>query len=228
MNGRWSGIQFINDFDYGRQISSAFGAIGGPGGQANNPTENGDKYGGGPSPEDDGTKHGTPLLLRHGSPCLSITTNGNVQSTRAIPLEWDPDKFGGGRDHPVIYPNVQLGKNLTLGWSKDGVTRPIALYQTVLSSPATMDRVQIEAPSAYLLARFNNYYIYFPEVGHSQSTQLHKSGQPNVRTANPDSGFFTLFHQRQIQSGRHRPRSRCGDYVFRHESKFSRDGYLRK
>jgi hypothetical protein len=178
----WSGIQFINDFDYGRQISSAFGAIGGPGGQTNNPTENGDKYGGGPSPEDDGTKHGTPLLLRHGSPCLSITTNGNVQSTRAIPLEWDPDKFGGGRDHPVIYPDVQLGKNLTLGWSKDGVTRPIALYQTVLSSPTTMDRVQIEVPSAYLLARFNNYYIYFPAEGiHRVHNCINRASQTSER-----------------------------------------------
>lgn len=158
---RWSGIQFINDYDYGRQISSSFGPVGG----ANNPTENGDKYGGGPSPVDDGKTHASPLLRRHGAPCLSITTNGNVQSTRAIPLEWNPDKFGGGRDHPVIYPDVQLGKNLTLGWSKDGVSRPIALYQTVLSSPAAMDKVQIEVPSVYLLARFNNYYIYFPAGG---------------------------------------------------------------
>jgi hypothetical protein len=34
---RWSGIQFINDFDYGRQIGSSFGAIGGPGGQTTTP-----------------------------------------------------------------------------------------------------------------------------------------------------------------------------------------------
>ncbi len=115
-------------------------------------------------------------------PVLSITTNGNVQSTRAIPLEWDPESLAGAGTTLSIYPNVQLGKNLTLGWSKDGVTRPIALYQTVLSSPATMDRVQIEAPSAYLLARFNNYYIYFPEEGiHRVHNCINRASQTSER-----------------------------------------------
>jgi hypothetical protein len=77
---------------------------------------------------------------------------------------------------------VQLGKNLTLGWSKDGVTRPIALYQTVLSSPATMDRVQIEVPSVYLLARFNNYYIYFPAEGiHRVHNCVNRASQTSER-----------------------------------------------
>jgi hypothetical protein len=158
----WLGNQFVNDFDYGRQISSAFGEI--PG-QTNNPTENGDKYGGGPSTEDNGSQgsgQGFPLLQRHGSPCLSITTAGNFQATRAIPLEWNPDAFGGGPNNPVIYPDLQIGKNLTLGWSKDNVVRPIALYQTAISSPATMSSVQVEVPSVYLLARFNTYYVYYP------------------------------------------------------------------
>jgi hypothetical protein len=141
---------FINDYDYGRQMQSAVyphmtkSALG----------EAGDMYG---TPD-------IPVDARHPSPCVQLSTSGKTQSTMAIPLDWTPDDFGGGINNPVIYPNTYIGKNLALDWiGPDGVDRnwPVALYQTVITSPNPSTSV-VEAPTAYLTSQYNNYYKYDP------------------------------------------------------------------
>ncbi len=153
----WNGIQFINDYDYGRQLASAAYYPGGGAPVLNSLQETGDKYG-----------FGHPDVLNrdtaHPSPCISLNTSGNTQSSAAVPLDWIPSNFGGGIDNPVIYPDMTLGKTLTLDWiGPDGIDRnwPVGLYQVVITSPPSMSGdFTVEAPTAYLNPQFNSYFYY--------------------------------------------------------------------
>ncbi|WP_213805776.1 hypothetical protein [Granulicella sp. dw_53] len=146
----WNGVQFINDYDYGRQLQAAMY----PTGSQSSLEEAGDTF-------------GTPDInvdARHPSPCVSIVTSGSTQSTAAVPIDWNPSNFGGDADHPVIYPDVTIGKTITLDWvGPDNQDRhwPLALYQTIVHS-AAMNEAVVEAPTGYLNAQFNNYYYYNP------------------------------------------------------------------
>jgi len=144
----WNGIQFINDYDYGRQLSASMSPYASEAFLA----ETGDNYSG----------QSIPVMARHSSPCLFLSTSGSSQSTLAIPLDWFPAWWGGGSNNPVIYPDVQIGKNITLNWiAPDGVDRnwPVVLYETVVNG-VTLDRASVEAPTGYLNGPFKIYYKY--------------------------------------------------------------------
>ena len=152
----WNGIEFINDYDYGRQLQAAmYPDYGSPRSALG---EAGDQYG-------FGDPNVSNVDMAHPSPCISITTSGNSQSTAAVPLEWNPQNFGGGVDNPVIYPDVTIGKNMTLDWiGPDNIDRkwPLVLYQTVITAPPMSGSAVVEAPTAYLNPSFNQYYYYVP------------------------------------------------------------------
>jgi hypothetical protein len=83
-----------------------------------------------------------------------------------VPVEWLPDHFSGGSNNPVIYPQVALGKELTLNWhGPDHVDRkwPVALYESIYEGPA-LPVATVEAPTAYLTAEFTTYYKYDPKT----------------------------------------------------------------
>jgi hypothetical protein len=147
----WMGKEFINDFDYGRQLSMAVYCETGQALQ-----EAGDKYG---NPT-------IPVYARHPSPTLYVRNSStNRQSTRAIPVEWTPDEHGGGKDNAVIYANAKIGKELTLDWrGPDNVDRQwsVALYESVYEGPS-FTVANVEAPTAYLNPEFSNYYKYDPK-----------------------------------------------------------------
>jgi hypothetical protein len=150
----WNGREFINDYDYGRQVQVAV-----------YPADGNSALG------EAGDAWGVPSIsvaARHPSPCVAFSTNRSnsspSQTTAAAPLEWCPEYYGGGPDHPIVYPAVRLGKALTLNWiGPDKVDRgwPVALFQTVIDSPA-IQRATVEAPTGYLNAAFNTYYHYDP------------------------------------------------------------------
>lgn len=154
----WQGIEFINDYDYGRQLSTAvyypFNAT-----PSNMLQEAGDSYG-------EGDPGVVSIDTAHPSPCVTLSTSGNTQVTAAVPLDWNPanSTFGGGIDNPVIYPDVTIGKNLTLNWiGPDGVNRnwPLAMYESVVTSTTAMGgNFTVESPTAYLNYAFNSYYYY--------------------------------------------------------------------
>jgi hypothetical protein len=161
----WNGVQFVNDYDYGRQIQISLY----PG--LNNNTvrsalgEAGDMYGG-PS---------IPVDARHPSPCVSFSTGvsstGPYQTTATVPLEFLPANYGGNSNTPIIYPSVLLGKTITLDWiGPDNTDRqwPVALFQTTISSPA-INPGTVEAPTGYLTSQFNNYFSYNPAAAKSGS-----------------------------------------------------------
>lgn len=150
----WNGRQFINDYDYGRQVQVAIYPADGDSALG----EAGDAY-------------GIPSIavnMRHPSPCVEFSADRSSpspsQTTAAAPLEWCPEYYGGGPDHPIVYPSVRVGKALTLNWrGPDGVNRnwPVALFETVINSPA-IQRATVEAPTGYLNSEFNTYYHYSP------------------------------------------------------------------
>ena len=150
----WNGFQFINDYDYGRQVQVAL-----------YPAEGGSALG------EAGDVYGVPSIdrnARHPSPCTAFSAQRSTSSpsevTAAAPLEWCPEYYGGGQDHPIVYPAVRLGKTLPLNRTgPDKVNRgwPVALFQTVINSPA-IPRATVEAPTGYLNSTFNTYYHYDP------------------------------------------------------------------
>lgn len=153
----WHGRQFINDYDYGRQIQVAVYPADGDAALG----EAGDVYGVASLQPD----------ARHPSPCVGFATGGSTPSpsvtSAAVPLEWCPEYYGGSPEHPIAYPAVRIGKVLTLNWvGPDGVDRhwPVALFQTVVNSGG-IQRATVEAPTGYLNAEFNTYYHYSPASG---------------------------------------------------------------
>lgn len=144
----YRGVQYVNGYDYGRQIQSSLFAHrdGSTYAYDYNPTEAGDEW-------------SNVLLdpdLRHGSPLASASTTGARQSTRAIPLEWSPLRISpaGEAWTPVLYQDVRIGKDLTLdAFGMSGVAR----YRTVLSLPQALDG-SLEIPTTYLRGEFSTYY----------------------------------------------------------------------
>ncbi len=148
----WQGKQFINDYDYGRQLQMAVY------------TDDGKAL------EEAGEKYGTPDVppyARHESPTLYVKNSAvNHQSSRAVPIEWSPEGHSGGKSNAVIYANAKVGKEMTLNWiGRDRVDRqwPVVLYESVYEGPS-FPAVSIEAPTAYLNAEFTTYYKYDPRT----------------------------------------------------------------
>jgi hypothetical protein len=138
----WNGVQFINNVDYGRQFQAAFYYP--PASGTYNPNEAGDFY------------HRDNPTTAHGSPLLRFENQGNTQITRTVPLNWDPTVFGGDPDHPVIWSQLVLGKDLTLNFSNMG---SVAKYTTHLILP-TATTGGLAEPAIYLRANFNRFWIY--------------------------------------------------------------------
>lgn len=140
----WNGSQFVNNYDYGRQIQAALFP-----GDGSNPTEAGDQY----------SNPGLIPAARHGSPVLNIHNVGTTQVTRSIPVDFNPALFGGGPDNPVVWKDIVIGKDLTLNFNNMG---PVAKYTTVLTVPSPLVGA-VEIPTGYLRSSFGRYWTYNAE-----------------------------------------------------------------
>lgn len=171
------GKQYVSYHDNGRQMQSAyflqyfdnqtntFGLV--------NPTEAGDQG----SLNQIGTR-------RHGSPLLSASNNvaTSVQSTMAIPLEWNKESFtGGGPDNPVIAPYMYEGKNLTMNFNNMG---PVARFDTILAPIHGGAGAQVEIPTLYTTGDLETYLTY------SAPTNTLANVSVPVHPANPNSVQF--------------------------------------
>lgn len=150
-------VQFINDYDNGRQIQSAlfFSSSVTSDGKAN-PTEAGSLR------EDPAVDWGDGQF-RKTSPLLHAFNLGGTQVTRSIPLEWRASRYGGtGDSSPVIYPGIQMGKELTPGFLG---LNGIAKYVTVLHLPADLLVAEnpvlgLEMPTVYLRGNFCHFFKF--------------------------------------------------------------------
>jgi hypothetical protein len=138
----WNGIEFVNVRDYGREIQSSIGLLDRR--QGGNPTEAGNRYS-----DSDLLSQPTAAI---GSACVLATNDlttpsSPTQRTLAIPLEWNPDQFGGGRTHPIIHREFQLGKEITLNYAGLG---SVAEYKTVVIAQRRVSKASVEIPAVYL------------------------------------------------------------------------------
>jgi hypothetical protein len=141
----WNNSEFLNNYDYGRQMQCAVSyALQSNAIDKNSATEGGDHFG-------------------HGSPCVGFYNTGNTQVTRAVPLEFECQKFSGGPDNPILLPQMLIGKDLYMNYqTPDGVARnwPVALYVTNVKVPTAVDVKFMEMPTAHMPYTFNRYYTY--------------------------------------------------------------------
>jgi hypothetical protein len=161
----WNGVQVINNWDYGRQIQTDIF----PYGYAN-PTEAGDTWSNDPRP-----------AVNHGSPLGLAENDGLTQRTRSVTLEYDPDGtqqcyyelpvgpcpgFGGGPNNPVVWPTVNLGKDVALDFKGLG---EVALYSTFMQVPkALLSGTGREIPVIYARANFYRMFTYDAQAAQLQ------------------------------------------------------------
>jgi hypothetical protein len=189
-----TGFEYINDWDYGRQIQTAYAYQPDPfTGLGLNPTEGGDNHGGSLS----GFAN-TATLDLHGAPTVTAYNSGTTQITRSAPLEWKPSQLPGlhggttGQDgawHPIVYRDMQFGKEVTLNYANMG---PVAHYvahavvPTAVGNAGGVQSCGIE-PTVNLVHSMANYGTYDPWT--AQFTNV----TPNVTTGlwayNPPSGY---------------------------------------
>lgn len=161
----WNGVQVINNWDYGRQIQTDIFPF-----DYANPTEAGDTWSNDPRP-----------AVNHGSPLGLAENEGFTQRTRSVTLEYDPDGtqqcyyelpvgpcpgFGGGPNNPVVWPDVNLGKDVTLNFKGLG---EVALYSTFMQVPKPLaSGTAREIPVIYARANFYRMFTYDAESNQLQ------------------------------------------------------------
>ncbi|MBW8813602.1 MAG: hypothetical protein JF588_09270 [Caulobacterales bacterium] len=169
----WNGVEFLHQVDYGQQMQTSVFWY--ENGVAHSPTEGGSKYAG-----------NSAAYLNQGSPLISSTTVGNTQSTRAVRLEFVNDLWGGDVDHPVIYPDMIIGKDITLNYNNMG---PVAKYVTHVTCTTALPDAEIEAPIAYLPPSFNRFYTYDAVSQALTEVFPSSSGCPGHVDWGPTSGY---------------------------------------
>lgn len=161
-----NGVEHLDTADYGRLLQAAL-FFTAPSSPWNAPKQANPTEGGGQN-----SSLGTAAPLRHGSPLLlAENPTATTQSTRAIPLEWLEENWGGSTTAPVIWPQVAMGKDITLDFAGLG---PVVKYETVLSLPGALNywpglpplvpprQPSIVCPTGYMPASFNRFWRYEP------------------------------------------------------------------
>lgn len=157
----WNGMQFVNAYDYGRQIQTAINFQ--REGELDNPTEAGSKYGC-PGVMSPGRAQGSPLLS------LKRSFTEHTLETVTAPLQWNPDLFGGDADHPVVWSGA-ISKTIELN-HKDFPNR--IKWTTRVGFPQARDHLGIELVTAYLRGMFNTFHFwkFNPERGEAGKGRL--------------------------------------------------------
>lgn len=176
---KWGGKEFVNQRDFGRIIQSSI-TVGGYYGFAPNPTEAGDRY-------------TTPEMRpneKHGSPCMKLFTvtaptdefpwasaETPVQSTRSVPLEWNPENLRGNRSLAIVWPDLLIGKDITLNYNKMG---PVAKYTTVVRAPKcdSCGTFSAEIPTGYMTGEFELQCVYDAKTRECKPVNLEPNGHP--------------------------------------------------
>lgn len=141
----WNGIEFVDHLDFGREIQAA--VFWGSGTTQQNPTEAGSKYTG-------------PAVANgnsQGAPVIQNSNSGNTQSTRSIPLEFQPELWSGGPDTPVAFLDMVMGKDITLNYNSMG---PVAKYDSIVNFGSSVSSAEINIIAGYMPTSFSRFYTY--------------------------------------------------------------------
>jgi hypothetical protein len=148
----WNGKQFINNYDYGRQIQTAFNFT--SVGEEDNPNEGGSKW-------------GCPGLVdaeyAQGSPIYYVTSSGSTLYTKTRPLQWNPQNFtGGGTDNPVMW-NGTIEKEVALDYFNGAYDAHVIKWTTTIDIQSYSDYFDWELFTAYTTDDFYKQYAYDAE-----------------------------------------------------------------
>lgn len=149
---RWNGKQFLNKWDYGRELQLAGYPYAGCTPTCENPTEGGDWLGA-PGPVWSGwVKSG----YQHGSPMLALTDTPLTLSTRTAPLDWNPSTTVGDSGHPSLWTG-RFAKTMTF----NVLNLPrLMRWDTAVTFPSASPGIDFEVPTAYLNAEFSRAFTY--------------------------------------------------------------------
>lgn len=164
----WNGEQFVNDWDYGRQIQTAAFLCPDCG---LNPTEAGDTYGS-PNPVNQ------PNGWAHGSPSLGYTYGSNWFYTKTAPLQFTPTLLGGGANNPVLWRGT-FEKWVTLDFSGHP---NILQWQNRVLYPSS-SYLALEMPSVYLTGKFSHRELYDASLDHDDSDLIPSFGDNSCAPA---------------------------------------------
>ncbi len=145
----WNGKQFVNNYDYGRQIQIAFNFTNTV--EYDNPTEAGSIY-------------GCPGIVAapyaQGSPILYVTSTGSTLKTKTHPLQWIPENWGGDIDRPVMWKGT-IEKEVTLNYDTSYPAHVIK-WVSILNVPAgdVTGEGAWELVTAYLTSDFDKLYTF--------------------------------------------------------------------
>jgi hypothetical protein len=203
----WGGKQFVNAYDFGRQIQIALNLrpTTGPGTETDNPTEAGDRYGWA-KVKVAGDVYNSPAPHRaHGAPVISHARDdrdpatGRFRTLRTVtrPLQFVPDARvnnvplfpGGGPDNPVVWLGT-FGKTVTVD---DPVTN-VVRWRTTVTMPAASNYADVQVVSAFLTKEFDQFYAYQPDPGRGRrwvylGDRIRPPANP-TRTLDPDDRRF--------------------------------------
>ena len=143
----WKGMQYLNTYDYTRGIQCGLSWTDEETGLRHEVLEGGDRFSESP----------LPAAQRHGAPLAELANSQpGTQVSASIPLERYPEEFGGDADHPVLWPELRLGKRLTLNY---GGMPNVAAYTARLFTPNDL-YAGIRPVSISLRQNFNRYWTY--------------------------------------------------------------------
>lgn len=142
----WSGKQFVNDVDCGRQIQTALQSVS----HSMDAPECGDRY----------WNVTVPEWKRHGAPLASYSVTSSTFSSEAIPLDFGAqfgNPWGTSQNKLNAWLNWRIGKKITLNFNNMG---PIAKYEARVVAPVRTIDGTLEHPMIYMPSEFNRFWTY--------------------------------------------------------------------
>ena len=195
----WGGMEFINSYDHGRQLQTAWNLNAGISpiaGETFNPTEAGSR--------DDGVGSKTSSKL------LKLHAHGNILETSAQPAFWlAPGEKSGGKParNKTVVSDHLLSKHITIGYKN----WPHAIdYHVTISIPATEHHTQgvFEALTGYMPPAFEKFWTLDEKSGQLQPLDDGPGEQPHpivFSTADGSHAMGVWSPSVEVDRGEHGP-----------------------
>lgn len=166
----YNGFQFLNNFDYGRQLQvGLFKPVAWT--PYDNPTEAGDYWSG---PYDCPPGSAPPTQLRHcgqshGSPLLDFVANGTYLRTEVHPLDFVPERISpnwGSIDRPVMWAG-KFKKEVTTNFLNDP---QIAQWKAFVTIPKTAPSINFGPIGGHFVKALSKFWYDDVSIGTNPSS----------------------------------------------------------
>ena len=161
----YNGFQFLNNFDYGRQLQiGLFKEVAWT--PYDNPTEGGDRWS---APTGCPSGGAPPTYLRncgqsHGSPLLDFVASGTYLRTEVHPLDFIPERISpswGGIDRPVMWAG-KFKKEVTTNFLSDP---QIAQWKAFVTIPKTAPAIAFGPIGGHFVKSLSKFWYDDVSIG---------------------------------------------------------------